>query len=250
VLETQEAEAKTSDAKQLIMGCFAIWRIDDPLKFYIRVVTVPQAEEQLRSRINEVRDAIVGLYSLSDFVNLDAQQLEESHKKIEDDMLAAARDRIKNDYGVDLIRVGIRRISLPEQVTQKVFEAMIEERGREATRYSQAGAARAKAIEAEAQAQADQILSFARTKAQEIESEGIQAATRMLGEIGEQDREFFVWLRQLDALKAALKEKATIFLDTSTELMRPFVEPPAPGAIGSPAGGRSPLGQRPGVREP
>lgn len=225
VLDTQEAEVKTSDGKQLVVGCFAVWRISDPLKFFIRVVSENQAENQLRQRINEVRSAVVGRHALSDFVNLDAEQLAQSHAKIEQGMIDAARESVLRDYGIDLVRVGIRRISLPEQATETVFNAMIEERNKEATGYREAGAARAKAIEAQAQAQADQILSFARTKAQELESAGIQAATRMLEEISAEDRAFFIWLRQLDALEAGLKEKSTLFLDINTELIRSFVQP-------------------------
>ena len=228
VLDTPESEIKTADGKNIIVGCFAVWRIAKPLEFKIAVETERKAEELLRARINETRSAIIGKHAMSEFVSLDAEQLDSSREEIEREMLASDSVRaVLDEWGVEVVRIGIRRISLPEEVSQKVFESMIAEREKMAAKYREEGAALAESIKAEAESAKNQILAFAQSKAQEIESKGTRAATRTLAQISEEDAPFFIWLRRLDALKAVLQERTTIFFDSETELFRDFVEPPA-----------------------
>jgi membrane protease subunit HflC len=228
VLDTPESEIKTADEKNVIVGCFAVWRIAEPLEFKIAVETEQKAEELLRARINETRSAIIGKHDMSEFVSLDAEQLESSHADIEREMLASDNVReILDDWGIEVVRIGIRRISLPEEVSQKVFASMIQEREKTAAKYREEGAALAETIKAEAESARNQILAFAQSKAQEIESAGTRAATRTLEQISDEDAPFFIWLRRLDALKAVLQERTTIFFDSKSELFKDFVEPPA-----------------------
>ena len=227
VLDTPESEIKTADGKNVVVGCFAVWRIAQPLEFKIAVETERRAEELLRARINETRSSIIGKHDMSEFVSLDAEQLESSHEEIERQMLALAGPAILDEWGIEVVRIGVRRISLPEEVSQKVFESMIQEREALAARYREEGAALAETIKAEAESAKNQILAFAQSKAQEIESKGTRAATRTLAQISKEDEPFFIWLRHLDALKAILQERTTIFFDSETELFKDFAKPPA-----------------------
>jgi membrane protease subunit HflC len=227
-LDLPETEIKTADGKNVIFGAYAVWRIEDALQLHKRSPSIADVEEQMRSRISQVQAAMVGQRTLEDFVNLDRELLEASY----DDMLAAMLDRVKDglrrDYGVRVERIGVRRISLPQEVTQDVFKSMIQDRKTQAARYREEGKSRADAITARAEADARQIMSFAQRKAQEIRSAGYQASARILAQIDQEDREFFEYLRWLDALKASLKQRTTIFLDIDSPLFEPFVSPPLP----------------------
>ncbi len=229
--DTTESELKTRDGKNVIVGCYAIWRIEDPRKFFIKVVTEDDAIKKVRVRINDVRSAVIGQHDMSDFLNLVEAELEETYDAIEQEMLDAAAPGLMTDFGIALARVGIRRISLPEQVTETVFQQMIQERERVATKDREEGKARAEAIKARAESAQRAILAFAGAKAGEIESEGIRAATRELEAV--KDSGFFIWLRQMDALEASLAQRTTIFFDTSEQLFSLFATPPsAPAAAG------------------
>jgi len=225
-LDTPETEIKTLDGKNVIVGAYAIWRIEDPLQFYKRVRTVPEAEKQMTPRLSQVQAAVIGQASLSDLVNRDVKQKEASYQRLLGQMLEGVRHELLADYGIGVAKVGIRRISLPREATQQVFESMRQERNKLAARYRQEGKSKAEAIKARAEANAKQILAFAERKAKEIESAGIQASTRILAAIPEEDRPFFEWLRWLDALRAALAQKTTIFIDQESPLFEPFVRPP------------------------
>jgi membrane protease subunit HflC len=234
VLDTLESEIKTKDGKNIIVGNYALWRIKDPLKFHNVVKTVPAAEETLRARIDQRRVAVVGNVDLSAFVNLDQEAVNASYDALEHALLrgqqetgtgASLQDAVLNDFGIELVKVDIRRVSLPEETTRSVFEQMVAERQAEAARFREAGKSRAESITARAESDAKQILAFANRKAAEIEATGIEAATTILEQIEREDAEFFEWLRWLDALKVALRERSTIFLDSSSDLFRHFQAP-------------------------
>ncbi len=225
-IETPETEIKTADGQNIIVGCFAVWRVSDPYLFSIRVPVEREAEEKLRARINEVRATVVGRHGMSDFVNLDRELVAASYDRIEREMLEQAAPSMLTDYGVELARVGLRRISLPEEATQTVLESMKQERERLATTYREEGKSLAATITANADASRAKILAFAERKAQEIEAAGVKASERIFEQIRPEDSDFFIWLRYLEALEGSLKQKTTIFLDANTDIFRYFASPP------------------------
>ena len=236
-LDTPETEIKTVDGKNLIVGTYAVWTIADPLQFYKQVRSVEEAEKQMKTRLSQVKAAVIGQSTLADFVNLDAEQNDRTYDRLLGQMRDGVAAGLMADYGIELKRLGLRRISLPKEATQQVFESMRQERSKLASRYRQEGKSRAEGIKARAESNAKQILAFAETKAKEIESAGIQASTRILSQIPVEDRDFFEWLRWLDALRATFSQKTTIFLDEKSPLFGPFVHPPVP-VEEAPRGGR------------
>lgn len=252
-LDTLESEIKTRDGKNVIVGNFALWRIADPRTFYIRVNNEREAEDKLRARINQRRAAVIGNEDLSAFVNLNQDAVDANYNRIENELLSgkqtegegaglSLQDAVLADFGVNLKKVDLRRISLPEETTQTVFTQMIAERQKEAARFREEGKSRAQTITAQAEADRNQIIAFAERKAQEIQSTGIQAATGILKQINAEDAEFFEWLCWLDALRDALRQKSTIFLDSRSALFDYFKAPvPAPEAGAAPAAPRKAL---------
>lgn len=245
-LDTTEAEVKTRDGKNVVVGNYAIWRIAQPLQFFKRVQVIPKAEENLRARIAQRRQAVIGSEDLSAFVNLDEERVKESYDRIEHALLHGKQvepggearslyEGVLADFGIHLEKVAIRRISLPQETTQSVFQQMIAERQKVAAGYREEGKSRAQSITAAAEAAKEQILAFARTTAEKERAKGVQASTRVLGQIEAEDVEFFEWLRWLDALRVSLQQKSTIFLDSDSELFGPFVRPLAPTT--QPSGG-------------
>ncbi len=235
-LDTPETEVKTVDGKNIIVGAYAVWTIEDPRKFQVSVGDIRNAENQMRSRLSQVQAAVIGQSTLGEFVSLDANQVDANYDRLIKQLQDGVAPQLASDYGIKVHRVGITRISLPKETAQQVFESMRQERQALATRYEQEGNAKAEAIRARAKQAADTILSFADRRAQEIKSAGIQAAKSTLAKIPEQDRDFFEWLRWLDTLKAIFAQKTTIFIDQNTpgKLFETFVKPPA-GIVVQPA---------------
>ncbi len=237
VLETLDTELKTRDGQNLIVSAYALWRVKDPLLYAKRVPSDERAAEQLRVRLKETQSVVLGRHAITELVNLDREVVSRSHEAIRSEMLAHAGPGVLQDYGIELVDVGLRRISLPAEATAKVQEAMIQERNRLAARFEAEGRSIADAIKARAEQVKSSLLAFAERKAKEIESAGVQASTRIFAQIDERDQEFFLWLRWLEALEVALKTKTTIFLDWSTDLFENFHRPFRPGGGAVPAGG-------------
>lgn len=229
VLDTPEAEIKTRDQKNVILGLYALWRIKDPLQYSIRLETDRTAEQQLRSRLNDVRASVIGKFDMSSFVGLDEAAVDKSYAAIESGMRDLAAPGILTDFGVELVSVGIRRISLPEQVTQAVFASQTAERQTIAARYKGEGASQATAIRSRAESVANQIRQFADTKSASIVSAGAEASARYLSQIKDEDRDFFIWLRAMDSIRVALKEKSTIFFDSNSQLAKLLAPLPQDG---------------------
>jgi len=229
-LDIREAEVKTVDGKVVIIGSYLVWRIRDPLLFYQSVPQhkVEEAENQMRSRVTQAQAAVVGQRTLSQFVNLNAAETEANYDALFKEMQAQVAPGLAKDYGVEVCEIGIRRISLPAEVTQKVFESMRQERLEMVARYQAEGQSYAEAVKERAGSEARQILAFAGAKAQDIRSAGDRASAKILAQIPPADQEFYEWLRWLDALKAALQQRTTIFLDEKNPLFAPFVHPPVP----------------------
>lgn len=225
-LDAPESEVKTQDGKNLIVGTYAIWRIDDPLKFFNRAKTITGAEDQMRPRLAQAQSAVMGRKSLDQFFNLDRAVVDQNHDQFVAEMKSSVQPLLLEHYGIALEAIGVRRISVPASVTQEIFKSMVQDRRRLAAEFREGGKSRAEAIRARAESDAKQILAFVERKAGEIRSAGIQASTRILAQIEETDREFFEWLRWLDTLKASLKQRTTIFIDKDWPLFQTFVQPP------------------------
>lgn len=232
-LDTPEAEIKTIDGKNVIIGAYAVWQIETPLQFLVSAQTVGEAQKQMRSRISQAQAAVIGQSRLSDFVNLDRERVRLNYTQLLDDVKAGVYDKLLIDYGIAVREIGIRRISLPQETTKQVFESMRQERNKLATELREEGKSEAEGIVARATQESAQILAFADRKAEEIRSAGTQAVSRIYAQIEQQDREFFEWLRWLDTLRTALAQRTTIFIDKSWPMHEVFVNPPVEQQAGS-----------------
>lgn len=244
-LQTAETEIKTRDGQNLIIGCYAMWKIEDPLKFFKRVNEVREAEQVLRQRIEEARATVVGRYDMSQFFSPDREQVYADHEAIAGEMLDAAKDSVARDYGVKLVRVGIRRIALPEETTRVVQEAMKAERTEIANGLQAEGQGRAQKIRARAESQSAQILAFADRKAQEIESEGVAASVKIFEQLADSDTAFYITLRWIDAVETIFAQRTTVFIDSDTALAETLLAPPRPGELRAQDLGRELRGEMP-----
>ncbi len=207
-------EALTQDGKNVLVGIYAGWRIAEPLKFLERVGTRQQAESSIDGLLRTYKNSILGQYKFSNLINVDAKELKLTD--IESALLAAAAPEALSRYGITLQFAGIRRIGLPEAITQSVFERMRAERQELADRYTAEGEGEAIRIRAEADSARDKLLSAAEADAKRTKAEGDAAAAEFY-EVFEQNPELAMFLRKLEVLEETLKVKSTVVLSADTE---------------------------------
>lgn len=233
ILEDQLEEQQTADGYAVIVRTYLAWRIDDPLKFYIKLHDFQNAQEQLRPLLRDNR-GIISKYRFDQLVNLDPAQLKLTD--IEQESAQLLQQRINDQqFGIKVERVGLRRILLPESVTEKVFARMKENREALAEQARAEGRAKAAAIKSEAESAKKRILAFAERRAQAIRAEGEREAAEHYGKFA-QNEQFAIFLRQLEALKTILAGGNTTFIFDPNELealslfKSPALTAPAPGA--------------------
>src|SRR5690606_21671912 len=136
------------------------WRIDDPYKFNTNCGNEIQAgADRLLTLMRNDQKTIISRYDFNNFVSTDQKQLQ--YDQIEREILAEIQPKAADLYGIKVESIVIERLSLPQRVSETVFEAMKQERRALAARYTSEGESRAQQIKAEAEGIANTILSFA-----------------------------------------------------------------------------------------
>ena len=227
VLDGVEEELRTRDEQNLVVLAFAEWRIEDPMKFRETVDTVRNGERQIRRLLDTFKKTAVGRYELGQFFSKNPADL--CYDALEAEIKDALAKETRDQFGVVVSSVGIKRISLPAgETTNQVLSRMREEQNKLAAEYRARGEAEASRIKTDAESARQRILAFAGRIAQEIEAEGQQAATK-LHEAYKEHPEFALFLQKLKYMKAAFGKRAVYVLGDEEPGVRMLRLPPEVG---------------------
>ncbi|MCS7048433.1 MAG: protease modulator HflC [Verrucomicrobiae bacterium] len=202
-------ELLTRDGKNVLVSVYAAWRIERPVLFLERVGDMQKAERNLDGLLRHYKSAVIGQVPFSALVNTRADEIR--HEQIEQQMLTAMRAEAAARYGVTVEFLGIRRLGLPEAITQKVFQRMRAERNEIAERYRSEGEAEAIKIRAQAQSERDQLLARAEAEAIRLRAQADAEAAAYFDTF-KKDEAFANFLKKLEALEAALQSNATLVI--------------------------------------
>ncbi len=214
--EDKFSENLTADNINLLTSVYIGWRISDPSEFLnsFRDGSVTAAQSQLESMLTSAKSAVVGKHPLADFVNADPQQLK--FDQIQAEIEQAVQSELQtNRYGLRIEFLGVKKLGLPESVTEAVFTRMQSERNILISRAQNEGLAEAIKIRANADRQANEILAEARAQATRIEGEGVAEAAKTLPTF-QQNPDLAVFLLRINALQQSLNQKATLIFDQRT----------------------------------
>src|SRR3990167_2648372 len=156
----------TIERKRLIVDSFAKWRIDNVETYYKATGGVELAtNSRLADRINDGLRNQFGTRTLYEVVSGERDRLMT-------DMATTLNDAVKKSLGVEILDVRVRRIDLPPEVSEQVFQRMTAERDKEAQELRAVGLEAAEKIRAEADRQATVIGANAYGEAVETRGEG------------------------------------------------------------------------------
>lgn len=222
ILSDKTEETGTRDEKNLILSSYTAWRIVDPSKFHENFPNEEDGVRSLRTLIRSRKNDEVGTRRLAEFVSV--HKHERRLDDIEESILKAIRvlpkDEdgpevlIEDEYGIEVLGFGIKKLALPEAVTAEIFASMKAAQQAKAQRYIGEGDSKAKDIIATAHATEQRILAAAQSKVAEIDAE----SHRIVGEYYKRFNQYPELQIFLDKLKSninALKARSTIILDTS-----------------------------------
>ncbi len=212
VLLDRTEETGTRDEKTIILSTYTIWQIDDPSKFHENFPNEDEGIKKLRTLVQTCKNQEVGRRLFAEFVSVDEN--ERKLADIEDSIVRTIRASALDQYGVEVLGFGIRKLSVPEKVTSTIFASMKSAQQAKAEKYVKEGEAKATEIIAAARATEAAILAEAEKKVSQIDAD----AQRIVSEYYKQfDRhpELRIFLDKLRGVMNALKSRTTIILDTS-----------------------------------
>jgi len=222
LLESRDETQQTKDQRQIIVGAFMTWRVSDPLAFYKShrgdagsnaKDHYRQAEKNLEARFRSAM-AEVGRFSMEDLFPASggASKIPDLEAAILARVRASQQD--EGGYGIEIARVGIDSVQLPESATREVFERMKSTRAVLAAAAESRGQSRAAAIRGEAESDAQMILSFVRPRVAEIRAQGELEAARWMKSLAEEPV-LAEYLERIEFMKQAFGRKVTLILPTS-----------------------------------
>ncbi|MBW1684079.1 MAG: protease modulator HflC [Deltaproteobacteria bacterium] len=218
VFNTQPIQLLLGDKNPIIITTYVAWRIDDPLLYLRSLVRRQTAQEKLSDMVVSALGASLAEYTLDQIINARPEQVKiaELERRVLDNTAAQARDK----YGVEVVRVGVRRLSYPAIVAEAVYSRMRAEREKEARKYRAEGTEAAAKIEAATDKEVSGIMAEAYKQAEIVKGQGDQAATRIYAEAYAKDPEFYDFLKSLELYRKAFKPGTTLILSSDSELFR------------------------------
>jgi membrane protease subunit HflC len=214
-LESPKQEILASDNQRLEVDAFVRYRIVDPLKFYQTVGSVARADNQLASVLNSAVRRVLSEANQMQIVRDERVPL-----------TTRIRDQVNTEaerFGVSIVDARMRRVDLPRQISEKVFDRMRTERAREAAEFRALGQQEAQQIRSSAQRDATVIVAEAQQKADTLRGEGEAERNRVFADAFNKDPDFFAFYRSMQAYDTALKAKGSRFvISPSSDFFRFF----------------------------
>jgi membrane protease subunit HflC len=229
--ETDFRQLGTEDQKTIVLTAYATWRIADGKQFLKAVSKEDAAAAKIRDLLENRVSIVLRTHPLSHLVNVDPNEMK--FAQIEKEFLAGIRDQAMNNYGIDIVTVGIKRLGIPESVTQEVFSRMKEDRQKTIKELTAEGLAEGQKIRVSAEEIANKILARAAAYAKQIEAEGDAIAAGYNSEFMK-DQKLSNLLKTKETLLKVLEGgQSTLVLDANKfeflELLRDAAPSPKAG---------------------
>ena len=227
-LELPVEEVILGDQKRIEVQVYSEYRIADPLRFYLSVQTMEQAQAQLTQLIGSSIRRELGQVTLSTLLSADRERVA---NEIRDDVADKARP-----LGVEIAATRLHRADLPPETSQAIYDRMKSERVREAKELRAQGFEWAQEIQAKADGERTVILSEAQRQASIARGAADAQANSLLGAAYGQDPEFYKLYRSLQTYRQALADSGpTLVISPDTKFLSSLESGPNPAALDKPA---------------
>lgn len=258
-------EIYTSDKKKMEVDAYIIWKVTDPVRFTqtlnssttsaeskisamvygaLKTTVSSTSQEELIASRDAALDKNVEEDGLSDLEvqDITSEDLQEEAAETEDGMKVIdhntrvislstkildqlGKDYDPEQYGIEIQMVKIKKLDLPNENKDAVYNRMITERRNIAAAYRAQGESEAQKIRNTTDRETAVMLSEAQADADRLEAEGEAEYMKILSDAyNDPDKaEYYLFVRQLDAAKKSLENgNTTLFLDSDSPLASLF----------------------------
>lgn len=214
-VDAPEERYFTLEQKPLRVDSFAKWRIGDVSRYYTSTSGDELiARRLLQERINEGLRNQISRRDMHEVISGERDQLMA-------ELTTSLNEVMSREIGVEVIDVRVKRIDLPTDVENSVFQRMNSAREIEAKQYRASGEEKAIGIRADADRQVVVLEAEAYREAEEIRGTGDAAAAKVYADAFNKDAEFYAFYRRVTAYPQVFSNKDDQFvLDPNSDFFR------------------------------
>jgi modulator of FtsH protease HflC len=196
----------TSEGKILRIDFYIKWRISDASTFY--QATSGGDEEIAATRLGGiVKDGIKGVIARRTIQQVVAAERVEFTGEI----LKIAEGSTRG-LGLQLVDVRVKKIDLPEEVSESVFSRMRQDFDRQAKQLRAEGDENAEKLRAEADRQRTELLAQAYRESEIIRGDGDARSAEVYAKAYSRNPEFYSFHRSLQAYRESLGTESDVFV--------------------------------------
>lgn len=215
-LDVRPQEVLASDQRRIVVDSFARYKIIDPLKRYQAAANDVIANDLLEKIMDTTVRNVLAKQPMNNIVSGERASLMAEIGRITNERAAS--------IGLEVIDVRLKRVDLPAQNSNAIFQRMETERQQEAAEKRAEGRRDAIKIRADADRQSAVIVAEAGKQSQIIRGEADGRAVKIFAEAFGRDQEFFEFYRTMEAYRKSLGQDDTrLILSPDSEFFKLFV---------------------------
>ncbi|NAW69634.1 protease modulator HflC [Vibrio sp. V27_P1S3P104] len=235
----------TSEKKDVIIDSYVKWRIEDFGQYYLATGggNALTAEALLERRVTDVLRSEIGSREIKQIVSgprnsnvlpdsaddeavateaaKQALEIDGQRDEIMAEVLEETRVNASRDLGVYVVDFRMKKINLPDEISESIYRRMRAERESVARRHRSQGREKAEIIRAQAELEVATIIAEADRTARITRGEADATAAKVYADAYNKDPEFFSFLRSLQAYENSFSQKSDILvLDPKSDFFR------------------------------
>ena len=205
----------TLEQKPLMVDSFAKWRIGDVERYYTSTGgDEALGRDLLKERVSEGLRNQVSRRDMHEVISGERDQLMA-------ELTTSLNEVMAREMGVRVIDVRVKRIDLPTEVEDAVYQRMNSAREIEAKQYRASGEEKAIGIRADADRQVTVIKAEAYRQAEEIRGAGDAESARVYAAAFNKDPEFYAFYRRVTAYSTVFSGKEDqLVLDPNSDFFK------------------------------
>ncbi len=219
-MDDQSDRFVTSEKKDVIIDSYVKWKIKDFGQFYLATGggNILTAESLLQRRVSDGLRAEIGSKTVKEIVS-------EKREQVMATVLLDSQEGT-GDLGIEVIDLRIKKINLPEEISESIYRRMRAEREAVARKLRSQGREKAEVIRAQSELEVATIIAEADKTAQITRGDADAKVAKLYADTFNKEPEFFSFIRSLRAYEKSFNSKNDILvLDPKTDFFKYMNDP-------------------------
>lgn len=213
-LESGRIEVVTADSNNIIMQCYVVYEIADPVLYHNSVgMREGGAITYIKNQVDNATTLTIGGYKMSALVSLEKEEIKID--QIQKEIFERMRETCRKSYGIEIRDVSILRLMFPDANLEQVFADMRATRQTQIDQILTEAYKEAQAINDAANVEAETIKGEGTLAAAEISEETKQAVADIHAAAYNNGKDLYKFLQELDTLVASVNGETVLIINVN-----------------------------------